>query len=79
MSDLDSIRTQLAGMLEVPVDDLQPDTELAQYANWDSLARMATIALLIELTGAPVGEHDLDRVRTLQDLYDLAGRECLAK
>lgn len=71
MTDFTRIRTEIAEILCLPVEMLQADTPLKEISNWDSLAKMATIATVIEVTGTQVSDEDLEQIDTLQDIYDL--------
>ena len=54
-------------------DTLTADTVLADLAEWDSLAMMATMAFLDKSFGAKVGLKDFKEMNTMSDLMVKAG------
>ena len=77
MIDYEFIRTELADILGFELADFNVDTSFKDHSNWDSLAKMSTIATIIEATGARVSDEDLAQVNTLQDIYDLVNAKSL--
>ena len=68
----DEFIAELANVLQVSEDVLEPATELKQFEGWDSTAVINLIVLLDE-NGAEVDEEKLPDCQTVQDLLDLAG------
>lgn len=54
-------------------DTLTADTELADLAEWDSLAMMATMAFFDKKFGVKVGIRDFKAMNTMSDLMAKAG------
>lgn len=71
MTNLHEIRLELADILEVSIEVLQPELVLEADGNWDSLAKVSTIALIIEKTGQKSSLDEMDALTCIQDLYDL--------
>lgn len=63
---------ELAEVLMVEADDLEPETELAQFEAWDSTAVLNLIVLLDE-QGVTVDEEKIPDCKTVQDVMNLAG------
>jgi acyl carrier protein len=61
----------LADIFEVEVDEIGPDTLLAEHG-WDSLAIVSTIALFDEIFGKEVNVEALNNCETVADLEKLA-------
>lgn len=60
----------LAEILEVDVDEVTPDLELAD--KWDSLAIVSTIALIDEVFDKPVSAEALEKCATVGDIDKVA-------
>jgi acyl carrier protein len=63
-----------AEALETDAAELSADTEFKDLANWDSLAALSVIAMIDEHYGVSVGGTDLERSRSLQDLWQLVAQ-----
>ena len=72
MDFFDSIRGQLAQLLEVPAESISNDTVLADQPNWDSLTIVTLIAFLIEQGHGSPDPHLIDGVVTFGDLVRIA-------
>ncbi len=68
----DEFIEELANVLQVSADVLEPSTELKQFEGWDSTAVINLIVLLDE-NGAEVDEEKVPECKTVQDVLDLAG------
>ncbi|WP_338801492.1 acyl carrier protein [Pseudomonas sp. RSB 5.4] len=71
MVDLVKMRESIAEILSIPVDKLHGETRLENSENWDSMARIGIIALVFEQVGVSVSGEEIERVVTVQDLFDL--------
>ncbi len=60
---------QFAEALETDPAQLSADTEFKNLSTWDSLAALSVIAMIDEQYGASIGGDDLERARTLADLW----------
>jgi acyl carrier protein len=69
--DQQRVREGLAEFLAIPLENLHPETDLNMTGNWDSLAKMAAIALIVEATRASVSKDALSDAKTLGDIFDL--------
>jgi acyl carrier protein len=63
-----------AEALETNASDLSVQTEFKDMANWDSLAALSVIAMIDEKYNVSVGGSDLEKSRTVQDLWDLVSQ-----
>ena len=63
---------ELAGVLMVEPDALQPSTELAQFEAWDSTA-VVNLLVMLDEQGVKVDEEKIPECKTVQDVLDLAG------
>lgn len=68
---LDTFISHFAEALETNAAELSPDTVFKDLASWDSLAALSVIAMIDEHYGVSVGGTDLEKARSLQDLWDL--------
>lgn len=71
MTHLHEIKLELADILDVSIEALQPDLVLEADGNWDSLAKVSTIALIIEKTAQKSTLDEMDALTCVQDIYDL--------
>lgn len=69
----DAVRAELAALLDEPVELLVDDFDLADHANWDSLAKVALVAFVVGDTGRALDAAGMDDVRTVADLWRLLG------
>lgn len=63
---------ELATVMMVSEDELQPATELRQFESWDSTCVINLIVALDE-KGIKVDEEKLPDCQTVKDIMDLAG------
>jgi len=68
----DEFIAELANVLQVSADVLEPSTELKQFEGWDSTAVINLIVLLDE-NDVEVDEEKVPECKTVQDVLDLAG------
>ena len=61
--------SHFAEALETDAALLSADTEFKNLPNWDSLAALSVIAMIDEYHEASIGGDDLERARTLADLW----------
>ncbi len=71
MVDLVKMRASIAEILFIPLAELHGETVLENSDNWDSMARIGIVALVFEQTGVSVSGEEIERVVTVQDLFDL--------
>jgi acyl carrier protein len=71
MAVLEAIRASIAEILTLPLDELKGDVRLENSDNWDSMARIGIVALVFESTGVTVSGEEMDRIVTVQDIFDL--------
>ena len=60
----------LAEILDVEVEELKPEAELADV-NWDSVAALSFIALMDEEFEKEVKGTDIKKLETVQDVLDM--------
>ncbi|CAI8812042.1 acyl carrier protein [Pseudomonas serboccidentalis] len=75
MVDLVKMRASIAEILFIPLAELRGETVLENSDNWDSMARIGIVALVFEQTGVSVSGEEIERVVTVQDLFDLIDRK----
>ncbi|RVD76347.1 acyl carrier protein [Pseudomonas koreensis] len=75
MVDLVKMRASIAEILCIPLAELRGETVLENSDNWDSMARIGIVALVFEQTGVSVSGEEIERVVTVQDLFDLIDRK----
>jgi acyl carrier protein len=66
---MDEFYTKLAEILEV--DEVKEDSRLESFPAWDSLGRLATIAMIGSNYGANLNAEDLAQTKTVRDLFEL--------
>lgn len=66
--------TDLAEALEMENTQLTADTEYKELANWDSLAALSVIAMTDENYNVSIGGDDIEKSRTVQELWDLVAQ-----
>ncbi|MFM9379948.1 MULTISPECIES: acyl carrier protein [Pseudomonas] len=71
MAVLEAMRASIAEILTLPLDELKGDVRLENSDNWDSMARIGIVALVFESTGVTVSGEEMDRIVTVQDIFDL--------
>jgi acyl carrier protein len=72
MEFVERIRGHLAHLLEMPADEINEDTVLADQQNWDSLTMVTLMAILIEEGHSSPDPRSIDRVVTFRDLVQIA-------
>jgi len=65
---IESFESSIEG---IPEGSVTPQTRLADLAQWDSLARLTTIALLESEYSTDVTAAQLNRCDTVQEVFDL--------
>ncbi|MBT9265027.1 acyl carrier protein [Pseudomonas sp. MG-9] len=75
MVDLVKMRASIAEILFIPLAELRGETVLENSDNWDSMARIGIVALVFEQSGVSVSGEEIERVVTVQDLFDLIDRK----
>ncbi|MGE1172468.1 MULTISPECIES: acyl carrier protein [Pseudomonas] len=71
MAVLETMRASIAEILTLPLDELKGDFRLENSDYWDSMARIGIVALVFESTGVTVSGEEMDRIVTVQDIFDL--------
>lgn len=61
----------LEEMLELDAGVLQPDMELADIVEWDSMASLMFIVLMDEQFGKSINGEDIKKLATIQDVLDI--------
>ncbi|WDD91537.1 acyl carrier protein [Burkholderia sp. FERM BP-3421] len=74
--DMETIRAELATLLEVPVGELTDDAPLHQFGNWDSLAMVALIAYLVSGGQPSVNVDRLEKLATVGEIRALLAPAC---
>lgn len=73
----DLLLDEVAKLLEIDRSDLNMDTLLTGYGNWDSLVVISMIASIDEHCGILLKWHEIEQCQTLNDLFRLI--ECKNK
>lgn len=71
---IETFTSNFAEALETNPAELSADTAFKDLTNWDSLAALSVIAMIDEHYGVSVGGADLERSRSLQDLWELVAQ-----
>ena len=71
--DEKAIKREIADILEVEEDELNPENRLEEYEAWDSIAVLAIISLVSENKGAFLHADDINKLNTVGDLFNLLG------
>lgn len=74
MSSLERTLGVVAGVLRVPVEELAPDSPLAEVTTLDSLSLAEIASALDDAFGVRLPSADLGEVRSVRDLADLVER-----
>lgn len=61
----------LAEILDLDVEELTPETSLADMTEWDSIAALSFIAMMDEEFGKEVKGAEVKKIATVQDAMDL--------
>jgi len=64
---------EFAEILGISPDRLHPDTELATFETWDSVAYLSTMILFDERVGFAISPEVVAKAVTLTDLMKVAG------
>jgi acyl carrier protein len=64
----------LAEALEMGSEQLSAETEYKELANWDSLAALSVIAMTDENYNVSIGGDDIEKSRTVKELWDLVAQ-----
>lgn len=75
MSDVQKFLNELANVLEVEAGSLTMETVLEGTDKWDSLAVVATMAMLDEQFGVVVEARKLTAAKSAADVYALVAAE----
>ncbi|MFS2006988.1 acyl carrier protein [Duganella sp. CT11-25] len=73
--NLEPLSRELAALLEIDVQALQPEVLLDEFANWDSLTKISLLVAIRDLYGVTVDAEALARLQTVGDLQRLLERE----
>ncbi|MBD8528760.1 MULTISPECIES: acyl carrier protein [unclassified Massilia] len=66
--------TDIAEALEIETTQLAAETEYKELASWDSLAALSVIAMIDENYNVSIGGDDIEKSRTVQELWDLVSQ-----
>jgi acyl carrier protein len=66
--------TDIAEALEIENTQLAAETEYKELASWDSLAALSVIAMIDENYNVSIGGDDIEKSRTVQELWDLVSQ-----
>ena len=61
----------IAEILDVDVDDISPETVLAEIDEWDSVAALSFIAMMDDEFGKEVKGAQIKQFVTIQDALDI--------
>jgi acyl carrier protein len=69
---------QFIGQFRTAVDfqkvvDIEPDTELANLAEWDSLAKLSVMVMFDMEYDKAISDADVKACKTIRDLFALLG------
>jgi hypothetical protein len=67
--DMNTLRIELARLLEVPLSELTDNVELCSFSSWDSLTQVTLVAFAV---GVGKVEPDLGRLVEARTVKDLA-------
>lgn len=74
-----SIGRELATILEVAPERVQPDVELASFNLWDSVTMVVFAAAMMELRGCQLNDAEINSCTTIGDLIGLVQRKTNSK
>jgi len=66
--------TDIAEALEMEAAQLTAETEYKELPNWDSLAALSVIAMTDENYNVSIGGDDIEKSRTVQELWNLVAQ-----
>jgi acyl carrier protein len=72
---MDDFLKNLADAINAPDADLQPEQNLQDLPNWDSLAILTTISMLDLDYGVTVTGTDLQACTTVADVFALTSKD----
>ncbi len=67
----DHVRTTMADMFELSVEDIHVDSKVFEELDLDSIDAIDLVAKLQQFTGQRIGEDAMRKVRTVGDIVDL--------
>lgn len=65
---IETVRPQLALVLDMEPHDIYPYTNLKENEKWDSFAILAAVALVTKETGKQVTVEDMKNIKVVNDL-----------
>jgi acyl carrier protein len=68
---LETLRTTMAEMFELSVEDIHERSKVFEELDLDSIDAIDLVARLQQLTGQRIGEAEMRDVRTVGDIVDL--------
>jgi acyl carrier protein len=68
--DITAFANQFAEAIEIAPEQISGMTEFKQLGVWDSLCVLTVIAMIDTNYGVSVGGNDIERSRTVNDLFD---------
>lgn len=72
--DITTFKQDFIGIFdEAPVDEITTDTVFRKLEEWDSMTALSLIAMLDEKYNISVSGEELQKLNTVQDLYNLVG------
>jgi acyl carrier protein len=66
--DTKPLLDELADLLAVHPDDINAQSELATFGNWDSLTKVTLIGFLVDQYGVHVDPERMDHLKTVSEL-----------
>lgn len=69
----DVVSDVLADVLDMPADDLTPDTAFADLEKWDSMAALEVLVQIEDAIGSQLDMSAYHMVRTVGELVELVG------
>lgn len=63
----------LEELLEVDEGTLQPEMELADLENWDSMTALSLIVMIDEECGKRITGNDVKSMQSIQDIMNIMG------
>lgn len=70
-----TVAKEVAAILEMPAEKLEPGTELGRLALWDSLAAAMFAAAMSERFGCDLENDEIAAAATVEALAGLVGRK----
>ena len=67
-----TLKTTMVDLFELEEDEIQPDANLFEDLDLDSIDAVDLAVKITEITGKRVNPEDFKKVRTVQDLVDTA-------